>query len=204
MLLTNDIHDEIYTKFILYAIKKSDVFMLIVDYCSSRVFDANNHLSIVKQYQPQLLKDPEVIKRIRTMEKESIARKKIFDSYCKSFINELSVYKIKERCNPVWPSTEVLSPTDGFEILLFRSTVEVIKKLCTPGSYLSWRYPKYPEDLSFFKNNRCWAYASSHEGYIEIYPDSEEEWKYFKSIGIEFDETEFVYTPEEQRFYEEY
>ena len=75
--------------------------------------------------------------------------------------------------------------------------------LVRPKSYFSWRYPYYPEDLSFFRQNRWWLYSSSHEEYIEIFPSSISEYDMLVDMGIDFAEP-YTPTPTDELYFEQY
>ena len=118
-------------------------------------------------------------------------------------MNSLAPMLIKQRHNRIWPSTEILSGPGVYNIDLYAANDSAFPLLIRPMSYFSWRYPKYPEDLSFFRNNRCWLYASSHEEYIEVYPQNRSEYDLLINMGLEIRDS---YKPvlEKELFFEQY
>lgn len=48
------------------------------------------------------------------------------------------------------------------------------------------------EDLCLYTNEHCWLNSVSHENLCDIYCDSEQEYEYLKSIGIEFYEDHYI------------
>lgn len=48
------------------------------------------------------------------------------------------------------------------------------------------------DNLSLYINDIPWLYSVPHENIWDIYCRSEEEYKYLKSIGVEFKEKNFV------------
>lgn len=94
---------------------------------------------------------------------------------------------------------------------LFHSMVYYIKldkhmeqEILNKKSIYNWCFPTSLEDICFYKNGYCWLYSVAHEEMCFIYCETEEEYKYLKSIGIEFADDQFVPTPKEQLIYEEY
>lgn len=204
MIVVDDIKDKVYNEFINYAISKSDAFLLVSISSALPIFDYKNHIKEVKKILPLFPFDDSIMQNFKNMEEESRTEQKIFYSCCVPFKESMEKFKIKQRYNPIWPSTKILEGAeDYYNICLYKASREVINFLLQPQSYLGWRYPKYPEDLSFFKNNYCWAYASSHEEYIEIIPEDYEEYLKFIEMGIEFQD-EYDPTEKENMFYEEY
>lgn len=118
------------------------------------------------------------------------------------FVKDLEPYIIKIRHNKIWPGQERLG-RQKHNIYLFRMCEEVKEKLLEPNGLYKWRYPNYPEDLSFFRDGRCWLTSIAHEDFSYIYEKDIEEVNKFKEIGIEF---EYFNIPEEECefFYEEY
>lgn len=93
---------------------------------------------------------------------------------------------------------------DLFEIIFLKTTPELKEYILENHDLYAWLNPKYPEDISFFKDRYCWLYSIAHEELCFIYCKDEEEYEYLKSIGIEFVEDKFVPTPYEELYYEDY
>lgn len=91
-----------------------------------------------------------------------------------------------------------------FEILFYKTNKEVEEYLLTNKNLYTWLNPKYPEDVSFFKNGYCWLYSVAHEELCDIYCENEEEYNYLKSIGIEFVDNKFVKTLDNDLYFESY
>lgn len=60
-------------------------------------------------------------------------------------------------------------------------------------------YPYSIEDICFLKNNQYWLESVAHEKLCFIYCETEEEYNYFKSIGVKFYEKEYTPITEEER-----
>lgn len=60
-------------------------------------------------------------------------------------------------------------------------------------------YPYSLEDISFLKDNQYWLKSVAHEKICVIYCESEEEYEYLKSIGVEFYEDRYIPVTEEER-----
>ena len=202
MTVWNEITSKQYRKLIKYALTKSDAFLL-VSLKEPSVFKLKESVEKIKKLSPSLLQDPETIKKLTEKEQKGLWEKQIYTEYCVPFIKQIEPYLIKQRTNSIWPSTEVLSNPDCFIISVYTADPTVLSLLFKPNSYLSWRYPYYPEDLSFFSKNRCWLYASSHEGYIEVYPENIDEYNLLKNFGLNLS-NKYVKTPIKSMFFESY
>ena len=203
MLLKDDIDDEVYQRFIEYALAKSDAVMLVTIQDEPATFFYEDHIKKAKQILPSFVPDRQTIQRLKREELTSRHDAEIFRKSCKPFLKMIEPWRMKQRHNPIWPSTEIISAPYDYDINLYLSEKEIEGYLMKPGGYLKWRYPYYPEDLSFFKDNYCWAYANSHEEYVEIIPENEEEYQKFLDMGIEFD-NEYDAGKKEELFFEEY
>lgn len=51
------------------------------------------------------------------------------------------------------------------DISVYRACNEMKRYLLEPNRLFNWKYPYFPEDISFFKNGYCWFYTVSHEEY---------------------------------------
>lgn len=205
MIITDDIVGEKYNKLIRYAIDHSDAVMVVWSDCPT-----SNKVKTVADWRRELLElsplihiTPEIVKR---WEKKERSEKEALDFIRykrKPFLESMSPFMIKMRHNTEWPSTIVISSKNTYNIALYRICKEIYPFLLEPGGYYLWRYPKFPEDLSFFKDNRCWLYASSHEEYLEFLPRSRDEYDFISSLDIHLDAP---YKPidDEERYWEDY
>ena len=203
MILNKDIIGKTYNQFIQYAINTSDAFLTVVLKNPSPPFCSKRQLTVAKEFLPSFEPDMTTIERWANREKKEIEQDTIYKTSCAEFIKELDSYLIHQRHNPIWPSTEILSGSSLYDINVYSTNQSVKELLLRPNSFLSWRFPYFPEDLSFFRNGYCWVYASSHEEYIEIFPKNEEEYNILTDMGIEFTD-EYKVTPVSELFYEEY
>lgn len=138
----------------------------------------------------------------------------------KTYNNTISDFKhslLKERNGAYWVFHKVgysqlgiseysdpLNFEDMFKVLFYRTTQQLENYILSKQCLYDWLNPMYPEDISLFKNGYCWLYSVAHEEICDIYCENEEEYEYLKSIGIEFVDDEFVPTPKEELYYEEY
>ena len=180
MTVHNKIENDLYVRLINYAFKKADAVMFV-----SR-------------------KDGFTRKDITRLDKTIFDTKQLLKS---SFL--------KSRNGSYWVFMKVGyahlgigKDPDGFqqlfEVLFYETSDEVKEYLLTNRNLYNWLNPKYPEDLAFFKDGYCWLYSVAHEEMCEIYCEDKEEYEYLKSIGIEFWEKEFVPTPREDLYFENY
>lgn len=80
-------------------------------------------------------------------------------------------------CNYVF-DVYVLSISDNTLSFLGKST-----------SLYKWCYPSLPEDICFYKNNRCILETITHEKYCFLYTDDAEALKELEKIGLKIDST---------------
>ena len=204
MLLNKNISNTTYVKFIQYALNTSDAFMLVVKYCDAIILDAREMLDNISKINIDIANNPEVIKRYRERENDSKKNLRLFKHCCQPFLRELEPYLLKKRHNPDWPSTRAIArKIDDYDNNIYSFTKETKTLLLSPNSYLNFRYPYYPEDLSIFRKGRCWAYSSSHEEYIEIFPSSISEYDMLVDMGIDFAEP-YTPTPTDELYFEQY
>jgi len=204
VLLNKNISNTTYVKFIQYALNTSDAFMLVVKYCDAIILDAREMLDNISKINIDIANNPEVIKRYRERENDSKKNLRLFKHCCQPFLRELEPYLLKKRHNPDWPSTRAIArKIDDYDINIYSFTKETKTLLLSPNSYLNFRYPYYPEDLSIFRKGRCWAYSSSHEEYIEIFPSSISEYDMLVDMGIDFAEP-YTPTPTDELYFEQY
>ncbi len=201
MVLRDDIHGETYKKLIRYAMSTSDAVMTV--YCEKpdSIETAEDHMARALKFMPSFRVTRELYARWKAREWEEKNNMILCHQQRQPFIESMEPYKIKQRHDTQWPSTEIIYCNTPYTVAVYRVCEEIYPLLLKPGSYLAWRYPRYPEDLSFFKNNRCWLYASSHEEYIEFLPCSQEEYDAVASLGIDLPEP---YQPiEDGQYYRE-
>lgn len=125
----------------------------------------------------------------------------------KSDLKILKPYRIKVRHNPEWPNTLVLNTIYSMNqyqhsINVYKATAELYDFLIKPGGMFKWEFPNNLEDLSFFRNGKCWFAVTAHEEFAFIYSDSKEEILYLRSMGLDLDDGEEI--DDSKVFYEEY
>lgn len=69
-----------------------------------------------------------------------------------------------------------------FEIYNIRLNDRTLKVLKEEKGMCSWQYPLLPEDLCFFKGDRCYFWSVSHERMYFIYDDTKEAKKALKKL----------------------
>ncbi len=82
----------------------------------------------------------------------------------------------------------------------FKNTGKVKKDILESDKILwEWIFPYCQENICFLRNNQYWLKSVAHEKICNIYCESEEEYEYLKSIGIEFYEDKYVPISEIER-----
>ncbi len=117
--------------------------------------------------------------------------KRIFYDYTvKEFLN-------KYKSNIVHEEKSIYKNNNGNEILIsikyyFKLSEELKLNILRKKSVYDWCFPKSIENIEFYKNGKCWLLSVSHEKILDIFCKSEEEYKYLKSIGIEFADENYI------------
>ena len=161
----NNVAGQPYDDFIEYAISKSDAILLV---------DFRYNGKANRQYP--------------------------LKSSAKKMLASLRPYCIKRRGDKdgkwEWPNNTSLidkysqKPASyNMTIKVYRLSEELYEILREPGSFFAWKYPKYPADLSFFKDNKCWFAITGHEKFACFYTESKEEVEFLKSMGIPFEKS---------------
>lgn len=107
----------------------------------------------------------------------------------KAFIRELSPYEVKQRTNPSWPGTKFtqsLYPEYElkYKIVFYRNdekAKEILKKV---DSINCWAPPNYPEDIAFFKGNKCRIETTIHEGIGAVLYATDEDIDFFTKYDM--------------------
>ena len=91
-----------------------------------------------------------------------------------------------------------------FEVCFYKNDEKLKKYILSNEDLYLWLSPKYPEDISFFRDGYCWLYSVAHEEYCDIYCRNKDEYEYLKSIGIEFYENNYRKIFESELYFEDY
>lgn len=182
MFITNNIENEIYEKFIDYAFNKCDAVMFISrkdGFREEQIKELDNTISTLKS--------------------------KLSDSFLKSRNGSYWVFsKVGYKQLGITDFEDPPGFDDMFEILFYKTSKEVKDYLLTNKNLYNWLNPKYPEDISFFKDGKCWANSVAHEESCFICCEDEFEYEYLKSIGINFYSDEFDPISDSELYYENY
>lgn len=93
----------------------------------------------------------------------------------KSFMKSLKPFQVKRRTNPSWPGTELtICPNTSYKVVFYRTDEDAKEVLKHVFKLSDWSCPENPQDLAFFKGNKCWFYSVGHEkiaGIIRAYDE---------------------------------
>lgn len=201
--INEEITGDSYYELIDYAMSKSDAFMLVVYRYSEDIE------SVYEVPDRSMFEDDEIyeamVKWYERSKKEAYIQMNIFNSNTKQFISELDNYLISKRNVPTkWPGIEVVFSDDTkVDIYVYRICHELRALLLKPKELFKWKYPYFPDDLSFFKNGYCWFFTVAHENYSFMFVESDEEIRILERMGINF-KVEKYDGDETSLFYEEY
>ena len=74
----------------------------------------------------------------------------------------LEPYLVKRRTQPYWPGTTLpYTPEVRYEVTFYRTAPETKAILQGASALADWAAPRRPQDLAFFRRNRCWFFSSS-------------------------------------------
>ena len=94
----------------------------------------------------------------------------------KFFRKKLERFKVKSRSNPSWPGTlKTFSANSTYKIIFYKNELPAKEILKQNSSLSDWSRPNGPEDLAFFKGNKCWFYSVGHESIAAIIHADEED-----------------------------
>lgn len=71
-------------------------------------------------------------------------------------------------------------------------TKDLKTDILSKNSFSDWNFPFSVEDIAFFKNKQCLLCSETHENIWDIYCKDKNEYKYFKSIGIKFNDSKYI------------
>ena len=82
----------------------------------------------------------------------------------KSFMKSLKPFQVKRRTNPSWPGAELtICPNTSYKVVFYRTDEDAKEVLKYVFKISDWSCPENPQDLAFFKGNKCWFYSVGHE-----------------------------------------
>lgn len=185
--ILEELDEIVYTNLIEYAIKKSDVFMivtwrLITDIESAFSLPDRNDFESDEEYS-------DAVNFTEEAKAQRYKDEKIFKKFTKEYLEKLEPFLIKKRNFPTeWPGTMVeLNKDMSVDIGIYKACSNVKDYLLEPKGLFNWRYPYFPEDLCFFKEHKCWFYTVAHEGYASIYVNNIDDVNKIKKTGLKFE-----------------
>ena len=97
----------------------------------------------------------------------------------------LEPYKVKTRTNPRWPGTlETFSQNSTYKVVFYKNVSEAKTILKIVSGIGDWSSPSYPEDLAFFKGNKCWFYSVGHENMAAFINPTKEDLDFLEMKGL--------------------
>ena len=108
-----------------------------------------------------------------------------YSKIMKEVRDKLRIFSVKSRSNPSWPGTlNTFSKDSTYKVIFYKTdfaAAEVLKKV---NCLSAWSCPQYPQDLAFFKGNKCWFYSVGHERIGAIIDATEEDFAFLESKGL--------------------
>lgn len=97
----------------------------------------------------------------------------------------LAPYLVKRRNEPYWAGTMLpFSEAVSYEVSFYRNTEEAKQVLQEASALFDWSSPKRPQDLAFFRRNRCWFYSSSAEESAALLHATERDLAFLTEHGL--------------------
>ncbi len=76
---------------------------------------------------------------------------------------QLAPHRIKTRSDPNRPGTVSQDTRNTYMIDLYTANSDIQAYLLSVDGLFDWQLPHLPEDISFFKDGKCWLATCSHE-----------------------------------------
>ena len=130
---------------------------------------------------------------------------KPYSSEMEEIRRELTKFEIKRRINPSWPGTPATySSNTEYQIVFYACEQEARNSLLKTNSLFSWTRPEMPQDLAFFRGNKCWLYTVAHEGFFCVIDPTQADVEFLKSVGLYDISAIGSYLPEDEwQFFED-
>ena len=137
-----------------------------------------------------------VIKHIQNFSEEY--RKKLIYDRRKNHIKSIIYWMVYEYKTTNWLhkfKTNIIYKSckdPSYTTYYLNLTVDLINDILSRNSFNDWNFPFSVEDIALFKNKQCLLCSETHENMWDIYCKDENEYKYFKSIGIKFNDPIYI------------
>ena len=103
----------------------------------------------------------------------------------KEVLQLLAPYKLYTQNVNAWPGTVTKNFNNHiYKLIMYKATLDAIPALSKANCLFDWDYPKFPMDLSFYKEGYAWFASSSHEQWNALYTDSKTVIDDLKQLGI--------------------
>ena len=200
MLVMKNINLEENQDFLNYILKKCNIISLTKyhDQHSEQHSRIINIILTSGKYSKEDILNVELINNPNKIYNDFKDNEEIFNSDYKNiyeyFYNYVANRFIDKFKDIIIKKEEVLltSGVHHSTIYYFKLNDDIKKELILKKSIYKWQYPYSMEDISFYLDDYCYLHSIAHEDICEIYYDSEEEFKYLKSMGIEFNNENYI------------
>lgn len=113
--------------------------------------------------------------------------------------NDLDVLDLAANSHSTWGCYN-----DRFGAYFYKFSAKMKEYLLSNNNLFDWRGPEHPENPSFFRDGYCWLLSDTPHKICRIFCENDEEYKYLKSIGIEFSDDKYSPTVKDERYFEWY
>lgn len=107
----------------------------------------------------------------------------------------LSPYIVKIRSDLHWPgSSPVPLGTCKIigQVVFYITAPEAKQVLKRVAGLFDWINPDYPQDLAFFKENKCWFYSVAHEKMASFVRATDEDVAFLISHGVDTEYSTYI------------
>lgn len=116
-----------------------------------------------------------------------------YSAKMKKFRSALKPFEIKSRSSPHWPGVNCTFCVDTtYKVVFYRTSSSALEVLKEVKCVSDWTAPLYPQDLAFFKGNKCWFYSVGHEKIAAIICPSKKDLDFLEINGLADREAVFV------------
>lgn len=179
----NCMYGETYARFINEAVKRSDIISIELHWYSEKYSFHDKKECIEKGF----FSEEQYDSFYNAFKKTWQANKTVFENRTLPYLKRLEPFLIEGQC----------FESKNVNYYLY-SSPSIVPFLLEPGSISTWGDPFFPNDLTFINNDETWFFCENHELSASLFPDSQDDYNFWKNMGIVFCD-EFNYERDVER-----
>lgn len=190
MTVINEIQGETYKKLIEYAINNCEKFSLL--FYHDQTSDINAQVeSRIKEYEAAKININNITDKEEKFLIEEALEMRKYKSNRQKTLRKLKKYRLHKKYETMFSGFRNKKEIPYSTTYYFKLDKELLNFLLEKNNIYDWVFEKSLENLSFYIKNIPFITTVSHERLCWIECRNQEEYEYFKSLGIEFKEKEF-------------